>query len=258
MDLGLDGKSVVITGGASGIGFASAHAFAREGARIAIFDWNQEKLAKAEAAIAELGAQVIVRKVDVSQANEVDAAHAHVIDAFGGIDIGFNNAGVGSSFRPIEETSEEDWDRVIAINLKGVFLCVRAQIRHMRTRGRGTIVNTASNVAFAGAPGGTAYVATKHGIVGITRSVALEVASTDIRVNCIAPGAVNTSIGESTGRKPGQFVDAFPDAIIRKGLPIGRFGEPHEIADAVVWLASPRAGLAHGETLVVDGGFLAQ
>jgi len=254
MDLELKDKSVVICGGARGIGFACAEAFAREGARIAILDWNAELLADAEATLRATGADVLARQVDVSNAEAVDAAHAHVIEKFGGIDVGFNNAGIGSPFRSIEDTSEADWDRVINVNLKGVWLCVRAQVRHMRPRNQGAIINTTSNVAFVGAPGATPYVAAKHGIVGITRTVALELAKTKVRINAVAPGAVRTPLGKSTG----TFVDPYPDAIIRKGLPIGRFGEPSEVADAVLWLASPRASLALGETLVVDGGFLSQ
>jgi NAD(P)-dependent dehydrogenase (short-subunit alcohol dehydrogenase family) len=254
MDLELNGKAVVICGGARGIGFACAEAFAREGARVAIFDWNAELLAEAETAIRATGAEVLTRQVDVSNAEAVDSAHAHVIERFGGIDVGFNNAGIGSPFRAIEDTSEADWDKVIAVNLKGVWLCVRAQVRHMRPRNQGAIINTTSNVAFVGAPGAAAYVAAKHGIVGITRSVALELAKTGVRINAVAPGAVKTPLGKSTG----TFLDPFSDAIIRKGLPIGRFGEPAEVADAVLWLASPRSRLALGETVVLDGGFIAQ
>jgi NAD(P)-dependent dehydrogenase (short-subunit alcohol dehydrogenase family) len=201
-----------------------------------------------------MGAEVLTHAVDVSNAAAVDAAHARVIERFGAIDVGFNNAGIGTPFRAIEDTSEEDWDKVIDINLKGVWLCVRAQVRHMRPRNQGVIINTASNVAFVGAPGGVAYVAAKHGIIGITRSVALELAKTRVRINAVAPGTVKTPLGKSKG----TFVDPFPDAIIRKGLPIGRLGEPSEVADAVLWLASPRSSLALGETLVIDGGFLAQ
>jgi len=259
MDLQLQGKSVIVTGGARGIGRACAEAFAREGARVAIFDWHAEALPEAEAAIRALGADVLTLKVDVSNAEAVDAAHEHVIKSFGGIDVGFNNAGIGSSFRAIEDTSEADWDRVLNVNLKGVWLCVRAQVRHMKPRNQGTIINTTSNVAFAGAPGATPYVAAKHGIVGITRTVALELAKTNVRINAIAPGAVRTSIASNTRREGDPaFVDPFPDAIIRKGLPIGRWGEPQEIADVVVWMASARARLALGETFVIDGGFLAQ
>jgi NAD(P)-dependent dehydrogenase (short-subunit alcohol dehydrogenase family) len=259
MDLELSGKSVVITGGARGIGFACAQAFAREGARVAIFDWNTEALAEAEETIRATGAQVITRQIDVSNGTAVDAAHAWVEETYGAIDIGFNNAGTNSGFRPIDETDESDWDRVINVNLKGVWLCVRAQVRHMRPRGRGSIVSTTSNVGFAGAPGASAYVASKHGIVGITRTVALELASTDIRINAVAPGAIRTSLSSKGQGKGNPFAnDPFPDAAIRQGLPIGRWGEPSEIADAVLWLSSPRATLALGETLVMDGGFLAQ
>jgi NAD(P)-dependent dehydrogenase (short-subunit alcohol dehydrogenase family) len=253
MDLELAGKSVVIAGGARGIGLACAEAFAREGARVAILDWSVDDLASAEESIRATGAEVLTRQVDVSDAAGVDAAHAEVIEAFGAIDVGFNNAGISSPFQPIEDTSEEDWDRVLDVNLKGIWLCVRAQVRHMKPRGRGSIVNTASNVAFVGAPGATPYVAAKHGIIGITRTVALELATTGVRINAVAPGAVRTTLG----KRPGS-VDPFPDALIRQGLPIGRWGEPSEVADAVLWLASPRSGLVHGETLVVDGGFLAQ
>ncbi len=254
MDLELGGKAVVICGGARGIGRACAEAFAREGARIAIFDWNAELLAEAQAAIRAIGAEVLTRQVDVSNAEAVDAAHTQVIETFGGIDVGFNNAAINSPLRAIEDTSEADWDRVINVNLKGVWLGVRAQVRHMRPLNQGGRINTTSNVAFTGSPGATGYVAAKHGIVGITRSVALELAKTRVRINAVAPGWVKTSLGKGMG----AFVDPFADAVIRKGLPIGRLGEPSEVADAVLWLASPRSSFALGATLVIDGGFLAQ
>ncbi len=256
MDLELGGKSVLITGGARGIGFACAEGFAREGARVAILDVSADELAEAQAKLRDMGAEVITREIDVSNAAAVDAAHAYVIETFGGIDVGFNNAGIPSRFKPIEDTTDEDWDSVLGVNLRGIFLCVRAQVRHMKPRGQGVIISTASNVAFAGAPGATPYVAAKHGIIGITRTVALELAKTGVRINAVAPGAVQSSIGRKAGW--GSFVDPYPDALIRQGLPIGRMGQPHEIADAVLWLASPRSSLALGETLVMDGGFLAQ
>jgi len=256
VNLELEGKSVVVTGGARGIGLACVEAFLREGARVAILDREGDLLEQAQAHLGATGGEVLALRCDVSQAGEVDAAHHTVVEAFGCIDVGFNNAGIVSRFVPIEETSEEDWDRVVAVNLKGVFLCVRAQVRHMRPRGRGAIVNSASNVSFVGSPGGAPYVATKHGVVGITRSVALELAGTGIRINAVGPGAIRRDVARSTGR--GAFIDAYPDAMIRKGMPIGRLGEPSEVADAVLWLASPRASLALGETLVIDGGFITQ
>ena len=254
MDLELDGKVVVICGGARGIGRACAQAFALEGARVAILDWNAEGLADAAAEIGALGAEVITRCVDVSDGPSVDAAHAHVIESLGGIDVGFNNAGIITPSKAIEDTTEDDWDSVIAVNLKGVWLCVRAQVRHMRPRGHGVIINTASAAALVGAPGTTPYTAAKHGILGITRTVALELATTGVRINAIAPATVDTPLNAVLFDND----DPFADALVRQGQPIGRNAHPREIADAVLWLASARSTFALGSTLVIDGGFTAQ
>lgn len=254
MDLELDGKVVVICGGALGIGRTCAEAFAKEGARVAILDWNEEGLADAASVIGAMGAEVHTYKVDVSNSTSVDEAHARVIDEVGNIDVGFNNAGIITPSKAIEETSEEDWDRVIGVNLKGIWLCVRAQVRHMRPLGRGVIVNTASAAAFVGAPGTTPYTAAKHGILGITRSVALELATTGVRINTIAPGTVETEMNNILFDNEDQFADA----LVRQGQPIGRNARPEEIADAVLWLSSARSSFSLGATLVVDGGFTAQ
>jgi NAD(P)-dependent dehydrogenase (short-subunit alcohol dehydrogenase family) len=254
MDYELGGKSVVVCGGGTGIGRACAVAFAREGSRVAILDWNAEALADAEAELREIGAEVFIRQADVSDGQSVDAAHAAVIDAFGGIDVGFNNAGIISPAKAVEDTSDEDWNRVIAVNLTGVFLCVRAQVRHMRPRGQGVIINTASAAALVGAPGTTPYTASKHAILGITRTVALELATTGVRVNAVAPGTVETPLNSVLFDNE----DPFADALVRKGQPIGRNARPAEIADAVLWLASSRSTFVTGSTLVIDGGFTAQ
>jgi NAD(P)-dependent dehydrogenase (short-subunit alcohol dehydrogenase family) len=254
MDLELGGKAVVVCGGATGIGRTCASAFGREGARVAILDWNADALAVAEDELRQEGVEVVTQVADVSNADAVEAGHARVIEAFGGIDIAFNNAGIISLSKAVEDTSEEDWDRVVGVNLKGVFLCMRAQVRHMRPRGAGVIVNTASAASFVGAPGTTPYTAAKHGVLGLTRTVALELATTGVRVNAVAPGTIATPL---TGVLFDND-DPFADALVRKGHPIGRNGRQDEIADAVLWLASPRSSFALGSTLIVDGGFTAQ
>ena len=254
MDLELEGKAVVVCGGATGIGRSCASAYAREGARVAILDWNAAALADAAAELTGFGVDVITEVVDVSDGASVDAAHARVIDTFGGIDIGFNNAGIITPAKAIEDTTEDDWHHVIAVNLTGVWLCVRAQVRHMRPRGRGVIVNTASAAALVGAPGTTPYTASKHGILGITRTVALELATTGVRVNSVAPGTVETPLNAVLFDND----DPFADALVRKGQPIGRNARPDEIADAVLWLSSARSTFVTGSTLVIDGGFTAQ
>ena len=254
MDLELDGKAVVICGGARGIGRACAEAFAREGARLAIFDWDADGLADAASEIGALGAEVMTQQVDVSDGASVDAAHAHAIETFGGIDVGFNNAGIITPSKAIEDTTEQDWDSVVDVNLKGVWLCVRAQVRHMRPRGQGVIINMASAAALVGAPGTTPYTAAKHGVLGITRTVALELATTGVRINAVAPGTVETPLNSVLFDND----DPFADALVRQGQPIGRNAQPREIADAVLWLASARSTFVLGSTLVVDGGFTAQ
>ncbi|MGE3589688.1 MAG: SDR family NAD(P)-dependent oxidoreductase [Ilumatobacteraceae bacterium] len=254
MDLELDGKVVVICGGATGIGRACADAFADEGARLAIFDWNADALALAAADLRGRGVEVVTEHVDVSQGQSVDAAHARVIETFGCIDVGFNNAGIITPSKAIEDTTEADWDSVLGVNLKGIWLCTRAQVRHMRPRGRGVIINTASTVALVGAPGTTPYTASKHGVVGITRTVALELATSGVRINSIAPATVDTPLNSVLFDND----DPFADALVRKGQPIGRNASPREIADAVLWLASARSTFVHGSTLVVDGAFTAQ
>ena len=254
MDFELGGKSVVVCGGATGIGRACAVAFAREGSRVAILDWNPGALAEAERELLEIGGDVLTIQADVSDGQSVDAAHAAVIDAFGGIDVGFNNAGIISPAKAVEDTSDEDWNRVIAVNLTGVFLCVRAQVRHMRPRGQGVIINTASAAALVGAPGTTPYTASKHAILGITRTVALELATTGVRVNAVAPGTVETPLNSVLFDNE----DPFADALVRKGQPIGRNARPEEIADAVLWLAGSRSTFVTGSTLVIDGGYTAQ
>jgi NAD(P)-dependent dehydrogenase (short-subunit alcohol dehydrogenase family) len=251
VNLGLDGKVVLVTGGASGIGRATAKAFAGEGATVVLFDRDADGLRAAQEEIP--GSTALV--VDVAESSAVDRAHDEVAATHGRIDVAFNNAGVIEPVGWLHDTPEESWDRVIAVNLKGVWLCMRAQLRHMFARRDGVIVNTSSAAGLVGAPGTSPYTTAKHGVIGLTRTAALEYATSGIRVNAVAPGTVETPMNATFSR---QANDPFADAPVRHGHPNGRLARPEEIADAVLFLASERSTFATGSTLVVDGGYTAQ
>lgn len=254
MDLELAGKVVTVTGGASGIGRACVLAFAREGARVAVLDRDESSLSSIGSELRAMHADFRKWQVDVSDAAGVDRVFDEVVEHFGVLDISHNNAGVITRAQPVHEMREDDWDRVIDVNLKGLWLCMRAEVRHMVGRRRGVIVNTASAASLVGAPGTSPYVASKFGAIGLTKTIALEVADLGIRVNAVAPGTIDTPLNGELFDHP----DPFATAIVRGLPPVGRFGLPEEIADAVLWLASPRSSFATGSTLVVDGGFTAQ
>jgi NAD(P)-dependent dehydrogenase (short-subunit alcohol dehydrogenase family) len=251
MDLGLEGKVVLVTGGASGIGRATAKAFAREGAKLVLVDRDAAGLS----AVREEIGGATTRVVDVSDSAAVDGAHDAVAAEHGRIDVAFNNAGVIEPVGWLHDTPEDSWDRVIAVNLKGVWLCMRAQLRHMFARRAGVIVNTSSAAGLVGAPGTSPYTTAKHGVIGLTRTAALEYAQHGIRVNAVAPGTVETPMMAEFSQ---QQDDPFADAPVRHGHPNGRLARPDEIADAVLYLASERSTFATGSTLVVDGGYTAQ
>jgi NAD(P)-dependent dehydrogenase (short-subunit alcohol dehydrogenase family) len=250
VDLGLDGKVVLVTGAASGIGRATARAFAGEGATLALVDRDEAGLRSAQE---EIGGTLHV--VDVADSAAVDRVHDEVAATHGRIDVAFNNAGVIEPVGWLHDTPEESWDRVIAVNLKGVWLCMRAQLRHMFARRDGVIVNTSSAAGLVGAPGTSPYTTAKHGVIGLTRTAALEYATHGIRVNAVAPGTVQTPMNATFSQQPD---DPFADAPVRHGHPNGRLARPEEIADAVLFLASERSTFATGSTLVVDGGYTAQ
>ena len=255
MDLGLDGKVVLVTGAASGIGRATAKAFAREGATLALVDRDGEGLRTVREEIVAAGGRATTLALDVTDSAAVDRAHDEVAVEHGRIDVAFNNAGVIEPVAWLHDTPEDSWDRVIAVNLKGVWLCMRAQLRHMFARREGVIVNTSSAAGLVGAPGTSPYTTAKHGVIGLTRTAALEYATHGIRVNAVAPGTVETPMMDEFSR---QQDDPFADAPVRHGHPNGRLARPEEIADAVLFLASERSTFATGSTLVVDGGYTAQ
>jgi NAD(P)-dependent dehydrogenase (short-subunit alcohol dehydrogenase family) len=249
---GLEGRTVLITGAASGIGRATALAFAREGTRLVLGDVAPAGEETAAAARA-LGADAEFRRTDVAVAADVDALVAQTIAHHGRLDCAVNNAGVEGALAPTADYPVEDFERVIQVNLLGVWRCLRAEVPAMLAVGGGAIVNTASVAGLVGAGGLSAYVASKHAVVGITRVAAIEYAKAGIRVNAVCPGVIDTPMVD-------RLSLAMPT--LREALlamkPMGRLGLPEEVAAAVVWLCSDAASFVTGHALAVDGGYVAQ
>ena len=251
----LNGKVALVTGGASGIGRATALTFAREGAKLIIADMNEEGGQQTVHMITENGGEAIFVQTDVTQATAVEALISKAVETYGRLDCAHNNAGVTQRAYPsTAEYPEDDWHRVLAVNLTGVWLCMKYEIPQMLTHGGGAIVNTASVAGLVGLAGRSAYVASKHGVVGITRTAALEYAQQGIRVNCVCPGYIRTPMVEYVLQHAGAQIEA--QMVARE--PIGRLGTPEEIAETVVWLCSEAASFVTGHTMTVDGGFVAQ
>jgi len=250
----LDGKSALITGGGGGIGRATALAFAREGARVAVADLIDEAARETVALVNTAGGQAISLAGDVTQDADVRAMTEAVISSYGRLDCAFNNAGIAgwqvdAAGKKTAEWSEEAFDRMIAVNLKGVWLCMRYELPQMQAQGGGVIVNTGSIAGLAGLPTSSAYVAAKHGVIGLTKTAALEYAEANIRVNAVCPGFIKTRMTQDTMRRRGE-------AILGQ-VPFGRMGNPEEIAEMVVWLCSERASYVSGAAYNVDGGWMA-
>jgi NAD(P)-dependent dehydrogenase (short-subunit alcohol dehydrogenase family) len=250
----LDGKSTLITGGGGGIGRATALAFAREGARVAVADLMAEAARETVALVNAAGGQAISLAGDMSRDADVRAMIEAVVGTYGRLDCAFNNAGIAgwqvdAAGKKTAEWSEEAFDRMIAVNLKGVWLCMRHELPQMQTQGGGAIVNTASIAGLAGLPSASAYVAAKHGVVGLTKTAAIEYAEANIRVNAVCPGYIRTPMTE-----PGMQLRG--EAILAQ-TPLKRLGNPEEIAEMVVWLCSERASYVSGAAYNVDGGYMA-
>lgn len=248
-----DGKVALVTGGSSGIGRVTAVAFAKEGARVAIGDIAVEGGEETLKMIKDAGGEAIFIKADVSKAAEVEVMVQKTIDAYGRLDCAFNNAGIAGDVAFIANSSEEHWDHVIAVNLKGVYLCMKYEIPQMLKQGKGAIVNMASVAGLIAFPAQSSYCASKHGVVGITKSVALDYAASGIRVNALCPGIIRTPIlGTKLYEKPKIMANYIAME------PMGRLGEPGEIAPAVLWLCSDDASFVTGYPLAVDGGLVAR
>jgi NAD(P)-dependent dehydrogenase (short-subunit alcohol dehydrogenase family) len=248
----LEGKVALVTGGASGIGRATALAFAREGAKLVIADINEEGGQQTVHMITEKGGEAIFVRTDVSQAVEVQALISTAVETYGRLDCAHNNAGISGGGRALTaEYPEDRWQQVIAVNLTGVWLCMKYEIPQMLHQGGGTIVNTASAAGLVGSRGISAYVASKHGVVGLTKTAALEYAQQGIRVNCVCPGVIQTPMTERALRDPVMQAQI-------TARPIGRVGAPEEVAEAVVWLCSDAASFVTGHAMSIDGGLVAQ
>lgn len=244
-------KVVIVTGGASGIGRAAAIAFAKKGAKIVVADWteNQETVQLITAS----GGEAIFIKCDVSKAADVKAMVEKTVASFGRLDYAFNNAGIEGAAAPTKDCTEENWDKTIGVNLKGIWLCMKYEIPEILKQGKGAIVNCASVAGLVGFGGLPAYVASKHGVVGLTKTAALECAQLGIRVNAVCPGVIQTPMIDRLTGTNKEAIDQFT-----KLEPVGRFGQPEEIANAVVWLCSDKASFVTGHAMAVDGGFVAQ
>jgi NAD(P)-dependent dehydrogenase (short-subunit alcohol dehydrogenase family) len=256
MEATLEGKVVLVTGGASGIGRAASVAFAREGAKVAIADLNLPGAEETARMIEDTGGAATAFEADVSKSDQVSSLIDKVVQSSGRLDCAFNNAGIMGRPGTTVECTEENWDRVIAVNLKSVWLCMKYEIPHMEKQGGGSIVNTASIYGLAGAPDGIVYNAAKHGVIGATKVAALEYATAGIRVNAVCPGFIRTPLAFEGGVPP----DTEPEVerSMLSQTPVGRLGEPEDIAEAVVWLSSDAASFVTGHTMASDGGFLAQ
>ena len=247
----LEGKVALITGASRGIGAATARLFAQERATVVLASRSEEEMARIVEEIRANGGEVMAVKTDVAEAASVETLIKRTVDAYGRLDIAVNNAGIAGGNKPLVEVTEEVFDRVIAVNLKGVFLGMKYEIPAMLASGGGAIVNLSSTVGLVGTGAGIApYIASKHGIVGLTKAAALEYGEQHIRVNAIAPGTTRTSVNER------WIADEQIRQRITSGIPLGRVADPAEVAEAILWLCSDAASYVTGVTLPVDGGYI--
>jgi NAD(P)-dependent dehydrogenase (short-subunit alcohol dehydrogenase family) len=238
---------VLITGAATGIGRVTAVAFAERGATVVVGDVDPRG-GETVTLIQDAGGEALFVPTDVTVAGEVEHLVRTTVDTYGGLHVAFNNAGVLPPTGPLLQQTEADWDRIIAVDLKGVFLCLRAEVAHMVTHGGGSIINTASVAGVIADPGMSPYVAAKHGVIGLTKAAALDYAAAGVRVNALAPGLVETPMTK------GWLSDPTMRSVVTANSPMGRPAQPEEIAGMVLYLASPLASFATGGVYVVDGG----
>jgi len=246
----LRGKVAIVTGGTSGIGRDTAVLFAERGAKVAVAGRREAEGNETVALIKKAGGDGFFLKTDVAKASDVETLVKKTVEKYGRVDVAFNNAGIEGAWTPMVEQSEADFDQVVAINLKGVWLCLKYELQQMlKQGGGGAIVNMSSVAGLMGAAGAGTYVATKHGVIGLTRTAALEMSSHKIRVNAVCPAVIDTPMGDRIFGTIRAQMEAMH--------PIGRFGTPREVSEAVLWMCSDGAGFMTGHYIVVDGGLLA-
>ena len=249
----MKGKTVLVTGAGSGIGRATALAFAERGANVVVNDVDQAGGEQTVALMQGMPGTGLFVAANVARAAEVETLVNTAVSHYGRLDGAFNNAGVQGALSPTHECTEDNWDFITGINLKGVWLCMKYQVAQMLKQGGGAIVNCSSNFGLVGSPGMPAYSAAKHGVIGLTKTAAIEYAKSGIRVNAVCPGPVQTPLVDKIVAVHPEVLDA-----IAQREPVGRMGEPREIANAVVWLCSDEASFVTGAVLSVDGGYVAQ
>ena len=248
-----EGKTVVVTGAASGIGRATALLFAREGANVVVSDIAPEGGEETVKMITDAGGRAVFCRADIAKASEVEAMVKKAVETYGGLDYAVNNAGMEAMPTPTADCAEADFDRTVEVNLKGTWLCMKYEIQQMLKQGGGAIVNMSSIAGLVGVQAMPAYVAAKHGIVGLTKTAALEYGTAGIRVNAVCPSAVRTPLME-------QIISSMPELAenMNENHPIGRIGETNEVAESLLWLCSDASSFVTGHALVVDGGYLAK
>ena len=244
-----NGKVALVTGASSGMGLATAQAFAEADASVVLADFKEDAVRKAAEKLVNEGHRALAIRCDVSDDAQVEAMVDRTVAEFGRLDAAFNNAGVMAQISPTADSTREEWDRVIGVNLRGVWSCMKHELRQMERQGSGAIVNCSSIGGLTGIPGIPSYIASKHGVIGLTRTAALEYAAKGIRVNAVYPGTIDTQIAREVVEGDEKKFQELP-----KAPPIGRMGRPEEIASVVLWLCSPGASYVVGHALVVDGG----
>lgn len=252
MNLSFENKVALITGAGSGMGLATAKAFARSGAAVVLADWSEKSVRAAAAELIAQGHKALAVACDVSDDAQVEAMVGKAVAAFGCLDAAFNNAGVQNVLAETADTTRKDYDRVMGINLRGVWSCMKFELQQMRKQGSGAIVNCSSLGGLVGGAGRGIYHASKHGVLGFTRSAALEYAARGIRVNAVCPGLIWTPmVDQMVADGQGEAMKA-----MEKSVPMQRVGRPEEIADAVLWLCSEAASYVTGQSISVDGGYI--